>query len=98
MVKADEILKLSKHMRERREKRKASSPNTRRDKRLENVKRQYLSRKGDKIEMMRRNIEEARDREMAKLRNELNGVKGVMSHSQKVLNRMIRSAKRSVRA
>ena len=91
MVKADEILKLSERMRATR---KASSPNTRKGKRLEVSKRQYMAMKGNKREIEKKNIELARQREMKKLRREVN--KMTLPEAQRILRRMIRQAKTMV--
>lgn len=86
MVKAYEILKLSKQMKERREKKE--SPNVLKGKRFELTKSQYLAMKGDKSEMMKKNMELARRREMKKLKEEVKQM--TISDAQRILKRMIR--------
>lgn len=93
MVNKGEILKLSKQMKERREKRKASSPNILKGKRFEVTKRQYIAMKGNTHEMARKNMELARQREMKKLKEEVK--KMTISDAQRILRRMVRQAKMS---
>ena len=92
MVNKGEILKLSKQMKERREKRKASSPNILKGKRLEVTKRQYIAMKGNTREMARKNMEVARQREMKKLKEEVDKIKTV-SDAQRLLRRIARQAR-----
>lgn len=89
MVNKGQILKLSKQMKERREKRKASSPNVRKGKRLEVAKRQYLAMKGNAREMAKKNMELARQREVKKLSKEVNLM--TISDARRILRRMIRT-------
>tara|TARA_Y100000389_G_scaffold204361_1_gene256475 strand:+ start:15760 stop:16050 length:291 start_codon:yes stop_codon:yes gene_type:complete len=91
MVKADEILKLSKQMKERREKRKASSPNIQKGTRLEVTKRRYIAMKENKNEMSKKNMELARQREMKKLSEEVN--KMTLQDARRILSRMIHREK-----
>ena len=80
-------------MKERREKRKASSPNILKGKRFEVTKRQYIAMKGNTHEMARKNMELARQREMKKLKEEVK--KMTISDAQRILRRMVRQAKMS---
>lgn len=91
MVNKGEILKLSKQMKERREKK--GSPNILKGKRFEVTKRQYIAMKGNTREMARKNMELARQREMKKLKEEVK--KMTISDAQRILRRMVRQAKMS---
>lgn len=93
MVKADEILKLSKQMREQRKKRKASSPNIKKGNRFEVTRSRYLAMKGNKSEMAKKNMELARQRDMNKLSKEVNKI--TLPEARRILKRMIRKYKSS---
>lgn len=72
------------------------SPNyPRNDARLEASKRRYVAEKSNKTVIAKKAEEHARVREMKKLSNELKNIKGEMSHAQRMLRKMIRSAKAS---
>ena len=68
------------------------NPNNRNKKRFEVTKRQYMARKGNAREMEKKNMELARQREMKKLREEVDKIETV-SDAQRLLRRIARQAR-----
>lgn len=90
MVKAEELLNVirtrgSYH----------GSPNAdRKRKRFQLAQNHYLRDKGNDRKKLQKQVEEARVREMKKMEMEFKSIKGSLTNSQKIVNRMIRSARR----
>lgn len=94
MVKAEELLNVI-----RKRGTYHGSPNAdRKRKRLQLAQNHYLRDKGNDRKKRQKQLEEARVQEMKKMEMEFKSIKGSLTNSQKIVNRMIRSARRSALA